>query len=58
MHVDLTLEEMRHILETVSAGDTSKPVVSSIVTKMNFACRNFVPPQTPEEAAEKWKAPI
>jgi len=63
MHVDLSLEEMRHILETVGAGDSSKPVVKSIISKMDMACRNFNPSLAdaeldPAKANAKWKAPI
>ena len=66
MQVDLTPEEMRYILETIGAGDSTKPVVSSILTKMTAACRNFsqndvVPPEAgpdPRDMAHKWKSPI
>jgi len=63
MHIDLTLEEMRYILETVGAGDSTKPVVKSIISKMDTACRNFNPSLAdaeldPARAAAKWKAPI
>jgi len=65
MHIDLTLEEMRYILETVGAGDSTKPVVASILHKMGTACRNYAHP-IPEEIdsqhvrdmAYKWKQPI
>jgi hypothetical protein len=66
MNVDLTTEEMRYILETVGAGDTTKPVVSSIVNKMNAACRAVPvsdtplpePGPDPRVSAQQWKAPI
>jgi len=66
MNVDLTPEEMRYIMETIGAGDTSKPVVSSVIHKMADAAKNFRETDQPQPEAgthakvgyDTWKSPI
>jgi len=66
MHVDLTLEEMRHILEVVGAGDNTKPLVTGIIGKLTALVaqqsRTDAPQPEPgvhpSVGAQQWKAPL
>jgi len=64
MHIDLTPEEVRHIMEVVGAGDNTKDVVMSILSKMSAVIANLNPVSQEIDSdhvrnmAHKWKSPI